>query len=213
MSYPNYTKAERIADGIVHVLGIGAAITGVAVLFAISADQLGWKTLTATGIYAVALILMLSASGAYHILADTRARPILRRIDHAAIYVKIAGTFTPLGVMLGTGFAYAILALVWLLALVGAAAKLMRKRGQMSTGWLPYFVLGWAGVFLFVPLTTILSTPSLVLMATGGALYSAGILFYRWEGLRYANAIWHVFVLLASAAFFLGISTALAEIG
>jgi len=211
MSYPNYSRAERIADGAVHVLGLGAALTGVAVLFAMTADRLGGGALTATGIYAGALILMLGASGAYHMLAHTSARPILRRIDHAAIYVKIAGTFTPLGVLLGTGFAYSVLALVWAFALIGARAKLMCKPGQMTTGWLPYFILGWAGVLLVVPLSGVVSGQSLALMGAGGLLYSAGILFYAWEDLRYANAIWHVFVLLASGAFLGGIGTALAQ--
>jgi len=209
MSYPAYSRAERIADGIVHVLGVGAAITGVAVLFGIAAETMGNATYTATSIYAIALIFMLVASGSYHILAHTAARPILRRIDHAAIYVKIAGTVTPLSVLLGTGFAYVILALVWVLALFGAATKLTAARGKMTTGWLPYFLLGWAGVLLFIPLMGILSVLSLALMLAGGLIYSAGIIFYRWEGLRYANAIWHVFVLIASGAFFIGISTAL----
>jgi len=192
---------------------VGAALTGVAVLFGIAARHSGWATLTASGIYAGALLLMLTASGLYHILAHTPARPILRRIDHAAIYIKIAGTMTPLGVLLGTGFAYVILGLVWALALIGAATKLMAARGRMTTGWLPYLALGWAGVLLFIPLAGIVSALSLALMLAGGLLYSAGIVFYRWESLRYANAIWHVFVLLASAAFFVGISTALAQTG
>lgn len=212
-AYPAYTRAERIADGIVHVLGIGAALTGVAVLFGMIARQLGWAALTATGIYAGALLLMLLASGCYHLLAHTNARPILRRIDHAAIYIKIAGTMTPLGVLLGTGFAYVVLALVWTLALLGALTKLMAARGRMTTGWLPYLVLGWAGLLLFIPLAGIISLLSLALMLVGGLLYSVGIVFYRWEGLRFANAIWHSFVLLASAAFFVGISTALAQAG
>ena len=211
MSYPDYSRAERIADGVVHVFGIGAALTGIVVLFAMVDQEVGRGTYTATAIYAAALLLMLSASGAYHILAHTSWRPMLRRIDHAAIYVKIAGTFTPLGVMLGSGFAYMIVILVWLLALIGASAKLMARRGQMGTGWLPYFLLGAAGIVLFVPLAGVVSLVSLVLMGAGGLLYTAGILFYCWENLRYANAIWHVFVLLASASFFLGITTALAQ--
>lgn len=213
MSYPAYSRAERIADGIVHVLGVGAAITGVAVLYGVAAHQMGWVTLTATSIYAGALLLMLGASGAYHILAHTPARPVLRRIDHAAIYVKIAGTITPLGVMLGTGFAYVLLALIWALALLGATTKLTAARGQMTTGWVPYFLLGWAGVFLFIPLVGILSAMSLLLMLAGGLLYSLGIVFYRWETLRFANAIWHSFVLLATGACFLGITTALTQAG
>lgn len=209
--YPAFTRAERVADGVVHVLGIGAALTGVTILFGVLAQQWGWATLTATGIYAGALLLMLTASGCYHILAHTPARPILRRIDHAAIYIKIAGTMTPLGVLLGTGFAYVVLAVVWALALLGAITKLMAARGRMSTGWLPYLVLGWAGLLLFIPLAGIVSLISLVLMLLGGVLYSAGIIFYRSKGLRFANAIWHAFVLLASSAFFVGISAAVTQ--
>lgn len=211
MSYPDYSRAERIADGIVHVFGIGAALSGVIVLFAMVDQTLGWQTYTATAIYAGALILMLSASGAYHLLAHTSARPVLRRLDHAAIYVKIAGTFTPLGVMLGTGFAYVMLLLIWMLALVGASAKMMTRRGQMGTGWLPYFLLGVAGLVLFIPLAGMVSALSLMLMVLGGLLYTAGILFYCWESLRFANAIWHIFVLLASASLFVGIGSALAQ--
>lgn len=213
MTYPNYSRTERIADGIVHVIGLLAAVTGLAVLFGMANETLVGATLTATMIYGAALILMLAASGSYHILADTALRPVLRRIDHAAIYLKIAGTVTPLGVLLGTGFAYVILALVWALALMGAAAKLMAKRGNMTTGWLPYFALGWAGLLLFIPLMSVLSLLSLVLILMGGLLYSAGIVFYRWETLRYANAVWHSFVLAASGAFFVGISTAITQAG
>lgn len=211
MAYPNYTRHERIADGAIHILGIGAALIGVVFLFSLLGQELGWKTYTATLIYAVALLLMLSASGAYHMLADTSWRPLLRRIDHAAIYVKIAGTITPFGVMLGTGFAYLILLAVWALALLGAVAKLMSRRGQMSTGWLPQFLLAAAGVVLIVPLSGMLPSHSLALLILGGALYTTGIAFYCWDTLRYANAIWHVFVLLASASFFFGISTAIAQ--
>jgi len=210
MSYPDYSRAERMADGAVHVVGLLAAIAGVSVLFAMWALRMDGVTLASTIVYSGALILMLAASAIYHLAAHTAARPILRRLDHAAIYLKIAGTFTPLSVLLGTGFGYVILALVWVLALIGAAAKLLAKPGQMTTGWLPYVALGWFGVALFVPLMDILPGTSLGLMLAGGLLYTAGVVFYAWESLRFANAIWHVFVALASACFFLGISGALA---
>lgn len=210
MSYPDYTRAERLADGAVHVAGLLAALTGIAVLFAMWALRMDGVTLASTVVYSGALLLMLLASAAYHMWAHTAARPVLRRLDHAAIYVKIAGTFTPLSVLLGTAFGYVILALVWILALAGAATKLRAKRGQMSTGWLPYVALGWVGVALFVPLTGILPWASLALLLAGGLLYTGGVVFYAWESLRFANAIWHLFVALATACFFLGITTALA---
>lgn len=211
MSYPKYTRAERVADGVVHVIGVTAALAGVATIFLMWYQHMPWSTFVATSVYAAGLILMLSASAAYHLGAYTAARPILRRIDHAAIYLKIAGTFTPLSVLLGTAFGYVILGLVWLLALVGAAAKLMAARGAMSTGWWPQVALGWIGVALLVPLWSLLPPQSLWLILTGGIIYSVAVIFYCWETLRFANAIWHAFVLVATGCFFMGISAALAK--
>ncbi|WP_454269278.1 PAQR family membrane homeostasis protein TrhA [Roseovarius sp. MBR-51] len=209
MSYPAYSRAERLADGAVHIVGLLAALTGVGVLFAMWALRMDGVTLASTIVYSGALLLMLGASAAYHLYAHTAARPILRRLDHAAIYVKIAGTFTPLSVLLGTAFGYAVLALVWLLAIFGAVTKIRAKPGQMPTGWLPYVALGWIGVALFIPLTPILPGHSLGLLLAGGLLYTFGVVFYAWESLRFSNAIWHLFVALATACFFFGIASAL----
>jgi hemolysin III len=210
MPYPSFTRAERIADGMVHVLGVCAALFGVTLLFFYLAHQMGWGLFTATVIYAAGLIAMLSASAVYHLAHHTSARPLLRRLDHAAIYIKIAGTFTPLSVMLGTVYGYLVLACVWALALIGVVGKLTAKRGRMTTGWWPYLALGWVGVALFIPLMSVLTGYSLLLLLSGGLLYSAGVIFYRWEGLKYATAIWHGFIVIASGCFFLGISSALA---
>ncbi len=213
MSYPVYTRAERIADVAIHVLGVVAAVIGVSLIFKNMAAQLTGPSYWAACVYSAALVTMLTASATYHIAAYTPARPILRRIDHAAIYFKIAGTFTPLSVVLNTTFGYVVLAFVWALALMGAASKLMAARGKMTTGWLPYVALGWIGVALFVPLVTVLPVFSLALVIAGGLLYTAGVIFYQWEGLRYANAIWHGFVLIASTCLFFAVSTALAVAG
>lgn len=210
MSYPDYSRAERMADAIVHVAGITLALAGTVALFGLSGLPLDGGQLMAVGVYAAALVLMLTVSGLYHMTAHTPARPILRRLDHAAIYVKIAGTFTPLGVMLGTVFGYVIIGVVWLLALLGAVTKLMTRPGGMTTGWLPYMALGWAGVLLFIPLWAVLPGASLALILAGGLTYSAGIVFYCWDSLKFANAIWHLFTLVASAFFFFAIVNGLA---
>lgn len=207
--YPSYSRAERLADGAVHVVGFIAAVTGVSVLFAMWALRMDGVTLASTIVYSAALLLMLGASAAYHLYAYTPARPILRRLDHAAIYVKIAGTFTPLAAFLGTAFGYVILGIVWALAIFGAATKIMAKRGQIGSGWLPYVALGWIGIALFVPLMAVLPTASLALLLAGGGTYMVGVFFYTWQSLRFANAIWHGFVAVATACFFMGIATGL----
>ncbi|MEI4260213.1 PAQR family membrane homeostasis protein TrhA [Roseovarius sp. D0-M9] len=209
MSYPPYSRNERLADGAVHVIGLALAIAAVMWLFAgLPGDTTAglWVSLV---VYSAALLIMLGASGAYHILADTGLRPVLRRVDHAAIYVKIAGTFTPLAALLGTAFGYVTLLAVWTLALIGAGAKLMTGRGKMHTGFWPYLVLGWLGLALFIPLIPRLPSLSLGLILAGGLLYTAGILFYAWEKLRFSTAIWHGFVMVASGCFFAAIAAAL----
>ncbi len=210
MSYPDYTPAERIADGVIHVLGVVSAVAGVCIIFWMFAGKMEWPTFLATAIYAAALILMLSASAAYHMGAHTAARPVLRRIDHAAIYLKIAATFTPLAILLGSVFGYMVLGFVWLLALVGAATKLMAARGRMSTGWWPQVALAWIGVALMIPLWNALPAQSLWLIVTGGLIYTGAVVFYCWESLRFSCAIWHAFVLIATGCLFMGITTALA---
>lgn len=210
MSYPNYTRAERIADATIHILGVGAALAGVTMLFWLWSGRMGWATFMAVSVYAVGLLAMLTASAAYHLAAYTSLRPVLRRLDHAAIYIKIAGTVTPLAVLLGTTFGYTVLGLVWLLALGGAVAKLMAERGKMTTGWIPQVLLGWMSVVLIVPLWGLLPQTSMYLIMAGGVIYTLAVVFYCWEGLRYSNAIWHAFVLVATGCCFLGISTALA---
>lgn len=209
MSYPNYTKAERIVDGIVHVIGVGFALVAVFVFFARGTNNMPTGVFWASVLYAITMVLMLSASAAYHLAAHTSARPLLRRLDHAAIYVKIAGTLTPLGVLLGTMTAYAVLSLIWLLALRGAAQKLLAARGQMTTGWVPQVALGWFGICLMIPLWPHLPDMSIKLILSGGLIYTGAVVFYCWESLKYCNAIWHVCVLVATVCCFLGISSAL----
>ncbi|MEM6587153.1 MAG: hemolysin III family protein [Pseudomonadota bacterium] len=210
MSYPDYTRAERVADAVVHILGVTGAVVGVAIIFWLFSDRMEWPTFLGTAIYAIALLGMLTASAAYHMAAHTAARPILRRIDHAAIYVKIAGTFTPLAVLLNSVFGYGVLILVWSLALMGAGAKLLAARGKMTTGWIPQVALGWIGVGLLIPLFGHLPSASIWFIVVGGLTYTGAVIFYTWESLPFANAIWHAFVLLATGCLFMGISTALA---
>ncbi len=210
MSYPEYTRAERVADAVVHVIGVTSAVIGVSVIFWLFADRMEWLTFWGTLVYAIALVLMLTASAAYHMGAYTSARPILRRIDHAAIYVKIAATFTPLAILLNSNFGYIVVAVVWALALTGAANKLLAARGKMTTGWLPQVALGWIGVALMIPLFSHLPTVSIWYIVIGGLTYTGAVIFYCWESLRFSNAIWHAFVLIATGCFFMGISTALA---
>ena len=205
--YPAYSRAERIADGTVHAIGLTLAVTGAVLLIATTVGRGTGLTLGVT-VYAAALIATFLASACYHMTPWEPIRPALRRIDHAAIYLKIAGTYTPLVVLLGTGFAYGVLGLVWALALVGVVAKVAFWRTPGRFGPALYLAMGWLAVALAWPLATTLPAGVLALVVAGGLTYSAGVVFYTWESLRFSNAVWHGFVVAASACFFAAIALA-----
>jgi len=206
--YPAYARSERIADGVIHALGVIFALAGAILLVSLSAwsEEARIDRTVAVAIYGGALIATFSASAFYHMTPWTRLRPLLRRIDHAAIYFKIAGTYTPLVVLIGSAFAYAVLAVVWAIALGGAVAKLFFWKSPGRLGPTLYLLMGWLSIALVWSLAMTLPVASTALVVIGGLLYSAGVIFFVWEGLRFSNAIWHGFVLAASACFFAAIA-------
>lgn len=206
--YPAYARSERIADGLIHGVGVMLALTGTVLLVvfaALWADG-GGGQVAAIAVYGGALLASLIASACYHMTPWEWLRPGLRRVDHAAIYLKIAGTYTPLVVLIGSAFGYMVLAAVWGLALVGAVLKLgfWRNPGRLATAF--YLVLGWASLLLVWPLVQTLPVGASILVLCGGLLYTAGVTFYSWDSLKFATAIWHGFVLAASGCFFAAIT-------
>ena len=205
MPYP-YSAKETLADASVHAVGLSAGLIACTALIAYVAHTQEASQIAATSVYAGLLIFSLVASAAYHLLPWERSRPLFHRIDHAAIYLKIAGTYTPLVMLVGTGFAYIVLGLVWIVAVLGAVAKLSfwatDARGSLAL----YLALGWASVLLIWPMWQTLPGPATVLIALGGLLYTVGTVFFAMKALRYQNAIWHCFVLAASACFFTAVS-------
>ncbi len=206
MAYP-YSPAETVADSTVHGLGLGFAIPGTILLLNYAGGQ--DAPVTATFIYAVCFILSLFASAIYHTLPFDRTRPLLQRVDHAAIYFKIAGTYTPIVMVIGTGFAYSILSVVWLLAVFGAVAKLWFWNAQSKASLALYLGMGWLSVLLIWPMWKTLPGVALSLIGIGGITYSLGTIVYTHPGMRFQNAIWHGFVLVASICFFAAITISL----
>jgi len=206
MAYPHPT-ADTLADGTIHVLGLGFAIPATILLTTDVAGQGG--ALTPILIYAACFVLSLLASAIYHLVPFDRPRALLGRIDHAAIYFKIAGTYTPLVVLIGTGFAYGILAVVWALAIIGAIAKLSFWSTESKASLYLYLGMGWLSVLLVWPMWQSLPPMALTLIGAGGLIYSLGTVIFAHPGMRFQNAIWHSFVLTASICFFAAISISL----
>lgn len=210
---PRFTRAERIADAAVHCTGLALAVLAAPVLVTLCAVFYGaGKEIAGVSIYVAGMLLMLGCSAAYHMIPTTAWREVLRRMDHAAIYLKIAATQTPFAVLIGGSGAPWLLGTVWTAALGGAAAKLFwpERMGRLA---LPlYLALGWAGAALFWPAADgeALAFATSVLVVVGGLLYTIGVGFFLAERLRFHNAIWHSFVLVATFVFY---SAVMAEIG
>lgn len=202
----DYTRAEILSDAVVHGLGLVAVLVAVPVLVTLAAVLRGdMATVTAAAVYGGALILMIACSAIYNTVGRQRWGHVLQRLDHSAIYVKIAGTYTPFLTLSG-GQAGWLLTGIWGAALVGVGLKLASPDRWRWIGLALYLALGWAGLFAGADFLATLSTPVLVLILTGGALYTLGVLFYLAEGMPFHYTIWHVLVLAASFVFYAAVT-------
>ena len=161
-------------------------------------------------VYGVALVAVFACSAAYHLISRPKLKAILRRCDHAAIYFKIAGTYTPFALLkIGGTVGVSLLGIVWVISMSGAALKLLWPEHFVRTSYVLYLGLGWSGILALDPLALAISPQVLMLLAAGGGLYTIGVVFHFWESLRYHNAVWHAFVLAASACHFAAVAKAL----
>lgn len=208
----HYTKQRRygpdelIADAFIHGIGLSAALAA-GFLILPSAWQQGGATLASFMAYWLSLLSMLIFSAAYNFTPHSPLKWLLRRFDHSAIYLLIAGTYMPLLVKLGPGWlAPALAAFLWAGVVVGVAVKLLLPGRFDGLAVATYLVLGWVGLTAFPSFWQVIPGTTLVLIFLGGVLYSAGVPFYLRERLKYQNAIWHGFVVMAAACHFVGIA-------
>jgi hemolysin III len=198
----DYDRGELVADAFVHILGIVLAIAGAAGLITALVAVGSVARLPSVTIYLGALVSMLGFSAAYNLWPVSELKWRLRRLDHSAIYLLIAATYTAfLSPMRGAAPA-GVLAAIWSSALAGMAIKLIWPGRFDRTSVALYLVLGWSGIFMIGPITAALTPVTLILIVVGGMLYSCGVVFHTWTGLRFQNAIWHAFVLGAAVCHF-----------
>ena len=193
-----YTRAEVISDAVVHAAGILAAVIAVPVMVTLAAVWFGdATTITAAVVYGTTLIAMLCCSAVYNLAPLPAWRGQFRRMDQAVIYLKIAGAYTPFAVLSGAS-AGLFLAGVWGTALAGVTMILVGPTRPRWPALALYLGLGWAGLVLGRQVLAALSPAGYALVLSAGILYSAGLIFFLWERLRFHNTIWHLFVLTAS---------------
>jgi len=193
-----YSRAEVLSDAAVHAVGLVSALVAVPVLVTLAAVRFGdTTTVAAAAIYGVSLIAMFACSAIYNHLALPAWKDMLRRIDQSAIYIKIAGSYTPFAVLTGTHAGF-FLAGVWGTAALGASLIILSPRPQKWASILIYLGLGWAGALIGGPMLAELSPVGFALIVAAGSIYTAGLFFFLWERLPFHNTIWHVFVLAAT---------------
>ena len=196
----NYDRAEMIADGVVHGIGVFGGLIAATVLIVLTAIYASALDVAVVSVYVAGLLAMLVLSATYNLWPVSRAKWVLRRFDHSAIYLLIAATYTPFIMELKDSvFAMALLAGVWCVAIVGIVLKLVLpgRFDRISVGL--YLAMGWSGMMLYHRVVTALPTLALWFVVAGGALYSFGVIFHAWRRLRFQNAIWHCFVRLGAA--------------
>jgi hemolysin III len=196
----NYDRAELIADGVVHGIGVFGGLVAATVLIVLAAIYASPVEVAAVSVYVAGLLAMLVLSATYNLWPVSRAKWVLRRFDHSAIYVLIAATYTPFFIQVKDSiFAIVLLISVWCVAAGGTVLKLVLpgRFDRVSVGL--YLAMGWSGLMLYDAVVSALPAMALWLVVAGGALYSLGVIFHAWQRLRFQNAIWHGFVLLGAA--------------
>jgi len=207
---PAYSRAERMSDAVIHIAGLITALAAVPVLITVAAFLRGDLTgVLAVSVYGAALIAMIACSALYNMIAHPGWAGLLKRLDHSAIYLKIAGTYTPFTLLSGHGIW--LLAGLWGAALAGVGIKLASPDRFRALAIVLYLAMGWAGVAAGGNFLGALSGPVVVLIVTGGVLYTVGVVFYLLERLPFHYTIWHALVLAASGVFYAAVTVHLVQ--
>lgn len=197
-----FRRAELWADGLIHALGIALGLGAVAALIVQVANSAPLFDLIPVSIYSAALLAVLVVSAIYNMWPISPRKWFIRRFDHSAIYVLIAGTYTPFLMKLsGNIFAQTLLIIVWLTAAAGVVIKLALPGRFDRLSIALYLLIGWSGLLIWESVSLLPAT-TLWLIVAGGVLYSIGVVFHVWQSLPFQNAIWHGFVLVASGCFY-----------
>jgi hemolysin III len=206
-----YSRAEQISDAIVHVSGLMVALMAVPVLVTVAIILRGdAPAIVSTALYGVALVAMLLCSALYNMARHSGWRAFFRHFDQTAIFIKIAATYTPF-ILLSGGQGAWLLPGLWGAALVGSVMRMMAPDRLQLVAVGIALGMGWAGLFAGGSLLAALSWPVLVLIVTGGMLYTIGVVFFLFDRLPFHITIWHAFVLAASVVFYAAVMVQLVQ--
>ncbi len=202
----SYTFGEELIHSLTH--GVGAALSAVAlVVLVILAVTRGttWHIISYS-VYGASMLALFLASTLYHGVQKPRLRPILRKVDHACIYLFIAGTYTPFVLIsLRSSLGLTLLTVVWAMAVFGIVYKMFFIDRFVVLTTLAYVAMGWMSVIAWREMVANIPGPSLTFLMIGGGLYTLGVVFYALTKIRYTHAVWHFLILAASACHFVAV--------
>ncbi|MBE3098308.1 MAG: hemolysin III family protein [Acidobacteria bacterium] len=197
---------EEIANSVSHGVSLLAAVVATPFLLIAMARRGGPAVVVGASIFAAAMVLLYLTSTLYHALPRSRAKRAFRVLDHSAIFILIAGTYTPftLGVLRG-GWGWTMFGLIWGLAILGIALKAIAglRYPALSTGL--YVGMGWLVVIAIRPLWLHVPAPGLLWLVAGGLAYTAGVAFYAADRFRYVHFVWHLFVIAGTVCHFVAV--------
>jgi len=201
-----YSAQEERAHTLIHGIGLLLSIGGLITLMTTATRYHDPLHTISIVIYGATLILLYASSTLYHGIPHDRAKPVLRRLDHAAIFTLIAGTYTPFTLVNLRGiWGWSLFGLVWSIAIAGMALELFARKRHKRLSIGLYLGLGWLVLIAIKPMLQSVEVNGLLLLLAGGLFYSFGVIFYVWRSLAYHHAIWHLFVLAGSAAHFVSV--------
>jgi len=197
---------EETANSITHGIGIILAIVALGILTVCASIYGNPKHIISVSVYGVTLILLYTTSTLYHSIQHPRTKNIFQILDHSAIYLLIAGTYTPFTLISLHGpWGWSLFAVIWCLACIGTAIQFSQTVRWRVVSLALYVGMGWAIMVAIKPLILSVAPGGILLLFLGGLAYTFGILFYRWKSLKFHHAVWHVFVLTGSTLHFFAV--------
>jgi len=203
---PGYTPGEEIANSVTHGAGLLLAVAALVILTVTATLRGDVWTVVSSVVFGTTLVLLYGASTLYHAVRGRRLKALLQVFDHAAIFLLIAGTYTPFSLVSLRGpWGWSLFGVVWGLAAVGIVSQMTALRRWKKASLALYILMGWVVIVAVKPLVAALSPGGLALLAAGGLAYMVGVVFYVWKRLPYHHAVWHGFVLAGSTLHFLAV--------
>jgi hemolysin III len=203
-----YSIGHEIANAVTHGIGGGLSIAGLTVLVTMSVLYGDTWRIVSSAIYGATLVILYLASTLYHAIHNEKAKFVFKNIDHASIYLLIAGTYTPFTLVSlreNSKWGWTLFAIIWVLALIGVTLKAIfpRRMNHVAVG--VYILMGWLCLFAIGDIRQAIGYHGMIWLVAGGLSYTLGVIFYAWDKLPFNHAIWHLFVLAGSFFHFFAI--------